>query len=280
MIDILLDAVWDTLKMLPFLLVTYLLIEYLEHKASDKLVGTLTRLGAWGPVGGALLGCVPQCGFSVSAANFYAGRVITMGTLVAVFISTSDEAVPIILAHPDRLSTLWPLLFVKIFLAILAGIVIDLVFHREKAEGKETQFHEICEHCDCETDGIWKSALRHTVQTFFFLFLVNVLLGAGIYYIGEDTISQWMLGGNFFQPFLTALIGFIPNCASSVLLTELFLTGNLSFGSVVAGLSTGAGLGLAVLFRMNRRHMRQNFLILAILYGFSVVCGLVLNLFL
>lgn len=280
MIDVLMDAVLDTLKMLPFLLGTYLLIEYLEHKASDKLTGALSRMGAWGPVGGAFLGCIPQCGFSVAAANFYAGGVITIGTLLAVFLSTSDEAIPIILAHPDQLHTLWPLILVKLLLAIVVGILTDLVTDIFVKEKKQKHVHDLCEHCDCENDGILRPALRHTVQIFCFLLIVNILLGAGIHYIGEDTISRWLLNGSVLQPFLTALIGFIPNCASSVILTELFLSGSLTFGSVVAGLATGAGLGLAVLFRINKRHMKQNFIIMGILYAVSVAAGLLMNLFL
>lgn len=280
MIDVLMDAVLDTLKMLPFLLGTYLLIEYLEHKASDKLTGALSKMGAWGPVGGAFLGCIPQCGFSVAAANFYAGGVITIGTLLAVFLSTSDEAIPIILAHPDQLHTLWPLILVKLLLAIVAGILTDLVTDIFVKEKKQKHVHDLCEHCDCENDGILRPALRHTVQIFCFLLIVNILLGAGIHYIGEDSISRWLLNGSVLQPFLTALIGFIPNCASSVILTELFLSGSLTFGSVVAGLATGAGLGLAVLFRINKRHMKQNFIIMGLLYAVSVIAGLLINLFL
>lgn len=278
MIDILLDAVIDSLKMLPFLFGAYLLIEYLEHKASDRLTGALSRMGGWGPVGGAVLGCLPQCGFSVAAANFYAGRVITIGTLAAVFIATSDEAIPILLAHPDQLHYIWPMILIKLLLAILVGILTDLVYSLATKGKKEEPFHEICEDCDCEKDGILKSALHHTLHIFVFLLLVNLVLGAAIHYIGEDTISKIMLSDTVFQPFVTALIGFIPNCASSVILTELFLAGSLSFGSVIAGLSTGAGLGLAVLFRINKKHMKQNFLIVGILYAASVAAGLLINL--
>lgn len=278
MLDVLIDAIIDTLKMLPFLFGAYLLIEYLEHKASDKITGALAKMGALGPVGGAILGSLPQCGFSVAAANFFSGRVITIGTLIAVFIATSDEAIPIMLAHPDKIGFLWPLIAIKIVIAVIAGIITDIVANRLSHGKKEEPFHELCENCDCDKDGILKSALHHTIQIFIFLFIVNIILGFAIHFIGEETISKIMLSDSVFQPFLTALIGFIPNCASSVILTELFMNGSISFGAIIAGLSTGAGLGLAVLFKTNR-HLKQNITILAILYFVSVLSGVLINLF-
>ena len=279
MIDVLIDAVVDSFKMLPFLFGAYLLIEYLEHKAAGKINAALTKMGPWGPVGGAVLGCLPQCGFSVAAANFFSGRLITIGTLIAVFIATSDEAIPIMLAHPDKLNFLWLLILFKVGIAIVVGIIVDIIYGAATKGKKQEPFKEICEHCDCEKSGIFSSALNHTIHIFIFLLIINIALSYTIFFVGEENISRILLSNSVFQPFLTALIGFIPNCASSVILTELFMTGSLTFGSVVAGLSTGAGLGLAVLFKTNSHHTKQNALIVGILYFVSVTAGLIINFF-
>lgn len=277
MADMILDAVIDALKALPFLFGAYLLIEFLEHRASDRLTGALSRLGPLGPLGGALLGCVPQCGFSVAAANFYAGRLITPGTLLAVFLATSDEALPILLSRPEALPVLGRLLAVKLIAAAVAGLLTDLVCGKFLRQKKEEPFHDLCQDCDCEHQGVVKAALRHTVKIFLFLVLINLVLGFAIHFVGEDAISRLLLSGSAFQPLLAALIGFIPNCAASVILTELYLSGSLSFGAAVAGLCTGAGLGLAVLFKTNRR-LKENLSLVGILYAAAVVTGAICNL--
>lgn len=272
MLELILDAVLDTLKTLPFLFGAYLLIEFLEHRASEKLTGALRKMGPFGPLGGAVLGCVPQCGFSVAAANFYAGRLITPGTLLAVFLSTSDEAVPILLSRPGSGKALLALLGVKLLSAAVFGLLIDLVCRRFLKLPQEEPFCSLCADCDCEHEGIFLSALRHTGKVFFFLLLVNFLLGGAIRWIGEETLSRFLLSGSVLQPLLAGLIGFIPNCAASVLLTELYLSGSLSFGAAVAGLCTGAGLGLLVLFRTNRR-WKENLALSGALYLAAVLTG-------
>ena len=274
MLDILLDALIDTLKTLPFLFGAYLLIEFLEHRASEKLTGALRRLGPFGPVGGAVLGLVPQCGFSVAAANFYAGRLITPGTLVAVFLATSDEALPILVSQPGALPDLLFLLGVKLVSGAVFGVLTDLIWKRLPHRTPEHPFEELCKDCDCEHHGIFRAALTHTVRIALFLLLVNLVLGGAIHFVGEERISQVLLSGSVLQPFVAALIGFIPNCASSVILTELYLSGSLSFGAAVAGLCTGAGVGLAVLFQYNRR-WKENLLLVGILYVSAVITGLV-----
>ena len=278
MLDVLIDALIDSLKMLPFLFAAYVLIEYLEHKASEKMKRSLQRLGSYGPIGGALLGVVPQCGFSVAAANFYAGRIISVGTLLAVFLSTSDEALPILLAHPDMLGYIAPMLLIKVASAVIFGFLIDFLVRRFVKPQEEAPFEELCASCDCGHHGIIHSALRHTSGIFVFILLVNLVLGYAIYFIGEENISALLLNGSVFQPFLTALIGMIPNCAASVLITELFAVGSLEFGSCVAGLCAGAGIGLVVLFRTNHR-LKENLAIVGMLYVASVVTGLIVNLF-
>lgn len=277
-LDIVLDAVLDALKMLPFLFGAYLLLEFLEHKAGGKLATFLQKLGPFGPVGGAVLGCVPQCGFSVAASNLYAGRLITLGTLMAVFLSTSDEAIPILLAHPDKLSVLWKLLLIKVIIAAVAGIIIDsaLRFGRKKAADEEP-FHEICAHCGCEHHGIFRSALSHTINIFIFILIVNLVMTSLMTVIGAENVSAFLKSIENFQPAIAGLIGLIPNCAASVVLTELYVDGGLTFGSMIAGLSTGAGMGIVILFRANK-HLKQNFCILGLLYAIGVVCGMVIDL--
>lgn len=273
MLDILLDSVIDTLKSLPFLLGAYLLIECMEHRASGKLTQALGKLGPLGPVGGALLGCVPQCGFSVAAANLYAGRLITPGTLIAVFLATSDEALPILLSRAGAGGEALRLLGVKLAAAALAGILADFVAARLPGGRQRQPFQDLCQDCGCEERGIFLSALSHTLRVFLFLLGVNLALGLGMAWVGEERLSRLLLTGSVFQPLLAGLIGFIPNCAASVLLTELYLSGSLSFGSAVAGLCTGAGLGLAVLFRVNR-DMKENVCIAGALYAAAVAAGL------
>ncbi len=277
MLDVLADALLDTLKMLPFLFLAYLLIEYLEHKANDKMERALSRFGLFGSIGGAILGCVPQCGFSVAAANLYATRIITVGTLISVFIATSDEAIPIILAHPENISSLWQILVIKIIIAVISGLIIDLFVRFVLKKETHTDYHGVCEHCDCEHHGIFYSALKHTVSITAFVLIINLILGYIIYFIGESSFARIMLADSVFQPFLTALIGFIPNCAASVILTECFVDGSVTMGSLVAGLTTGAGLGIAVLFKANRRRKKENFLILVILYTVAVLSGIIIN---
>jgi len=270
-------AALDALKTLPFLFIAYVLIEYLEHRGSVQLKNSLQKLGKFGPVGGAALGIIPQCGFSVAASNFYAGRIISVGTLLAVFLSTSDEAIPILLSQPEMRGYILPVMGVKLLSAIVFGFAADLLVKLFAKQEDEAPFEELCAKCDCDHHGVLRSALHHTVHIFLFIFAVNLLLEAAIHFIGEDKISALLLSGSFFQPMLTALIGLIPNCAASVIITELFVSGSLSFGSCIAGLCSGAGMGVVVLFRANRR-VKENFAILGALYVSAVLTGMILNL--
>lgn len=269
----------DSVKMLPFLFGVYLLIEFLEHKAGNKIEELLRRLGPFGPVGGAALGCLPQCGFSVAASNLYSGRLISLGTLMAVFIATSDEAIPILLANPGSGKDILKLLVAKMVIAVVAGLFIDAVlkFFRKRANEEAQPYHDLCESCGCENHSILYSAFKHTLQIFIFLFAVSFVFGLVIELVGEDTLNRVLMSGSLFQPFLAALIGLIPNCAPSVILTELYVSGSVSFGSVVAGLSTGAGMGLVVLFKTNR-NLKQNLAITGVLYIIGALSGLIINL--
>ncbi len=275
-------TIGDTLTMLPFLFGAYLLLEYIEHRSSGRLERLLARSGGWGPLGGALLGVVPQCGFSVAAANLYASRVITTGTLVAVFISTSDEAVPVLLSHPAGVGKVLPLLGVKVVVGIVAGLLVDMLARgRQKAQGQPDgpDFEQLCGHghCGCGEHGILRPALRHTLQTFAFIFVFTFVFNIALDLIGQQALSRVLLMGNVLQPAVAALFGFIPNCATSVLLTRLYLSGSLSFGSVVAGLCTGAGVGLVVLLRANR-NLKDNLRIIGYLYVAATVAGTLIEL--
>ncbi len=279
-LDVLTDTLLDTLKMLPFLFGVYLLIEYLEHKASDRLPNALRKMGPLGPLGGAALGCLPQCGFSVAASNLYSGRLISLGTLIAVFVATSDEAVPILLARPEGASRVLALIATKIVIAVIAGIAVDLIIKllRGKRNQDEEPYRDLCEDCGCEEHGVVYSALIHTVKITVFVFLVSLALGLLIAVLGEDRLGAFLMTDSPFQPFITALIGLIPNCAPSVVLTDLYAAGSISFGAVVAGLSTGAGMGLVVLFRTNKS-LKENIAVAAILYFIGTLAGSLLQLF-
>lgn len=279
MSEVILDAITDTLKTIPFLFIAYLLIEFLEHRATERFTSALSHAGPWGPIGGAILGLVPQCGFSAAAANFYSGRVISAGTLIAVFLSTSDEAVPILLSHPDAFPILIRLLLVKVAAAAVFGLCTDSVLRRFSRTKPGPDFHRLCDHCGCEKNGPFRAALRHTLTIALFLLAVNLVLGLAIFLIGEASISRFLLSGNRLQPLLAAIIGLIPNCASSVILTELHLSGALSFGSAVTGLCMGSGVGLAVLFRTNK-NLRENLCLTGALFLFSVITGTACDLFL
>jgi len=278
LIDCIVDALLDAARMLPFLLAAFLLIEGIEHSSKKWMTRLVTGGRHTGPLWGAVLGLIPQCGFSVMGANMYAGGVITLGTLLAIFLSTSDEAIIIMLGNPDKAGMILPLLGCKLLIGILFGFLIDkVVTHEHKEDHHEP--HELCENCGCDRyPGILRPALYHTAKLFLFLAVFNLILNLVIGLAGEDSISNILLSGSVFQPFFTGLIGLIPNCAASVLITQLYLAGSLSFGSTVAGLLAGAGVGLAVLFRMHRC-TAKNLGIVGILYGISVLSGLLINLF-
>lgn len=274
--DALLDALKDCAVALPFLFAVYLLMEALE-KNSSLLTGKLFRKSEYlGPLLGSVLGLIPQCGFSAAMSNLYVGGVIGVGTLISVFLATSDEAVMIILGNPGSYHVLWKLLLVKFITGAFFGYILNIIFGNLK-KGKEVG--DICtdEHCGCEESrSVFKPALIHTLKILAWLFGISFLLNILIALIGNENLSS-LLGGNLFlQPLITALLGLIPNCAVSVLFTELYLAGSLSFASTAAGLCSGAGLGLIVLFKMCR-NKKECLLITALLYACSGITGLVLN---
>ena len=276
-LDIIPDTLLDTLRLLPFLFLTYLLIEWIEHKAGSRTMKWIRRSGKWGPVLGGALGLAPQCGFSASIAGLYSGGIITKGTLLAVFLSTSDEMLPILLSEQAELSLILKILAVKLAVAILAGTVVDLVLasrHREN----HIHIHEICseEHCHCEK-GIFRSALHHTLQISLFILLVSFALNAAVAFIGQQQLASFILNRPILGECLAGIIGLIPNCAASVVITQLYLQGGMSAGAMLSGLLVGSGLGILVLFRTNQSR-KDSLLLLGLLYGIGVTAGILVGL--
>ena len=275
LVDAIVDTTFDCLKMLPFLFVAFILIEALEHYSSDFTAKALAKVGRAGPVVGAVAGCVPQCGFSVMAANLYAGGIISVGTLLSVFIATSDEAILIIMSNPERIREVGILLAAKVIIAVTAGYIIDIFFQNQLATVKESG--NLCKDCGCDEEdaGIWKPAWHHTIRIFIYLFIFTGILNLCIEIFGIEQLSKFLLGNTIFQPVIAAIIGLIPNCAASVILTQLYLNGAISFASVIAGLCTGAGVGLVVLFKMNR-NKRENLKIVGVLFLVAVAAGMII----
>lgn len=279
--DVLADAVIDTVKLIPFLFLTYLLMEWLEEKTGEKAVSMIRRNGKWGPVIGAALGVVPQCGFSAAAASLYSGGLITVGTLLAIFLSTSDEMLPIMISEAVSPLIIGKILLTKIVLGLLFGIGIDTLnkFRHRWKKDKEKHIHDLCEqdHCHCEEGNVFLSALRHTIQIVIFILIFTFVIGLLIELVGEDAIGTFLTSRPVTGVLLSALIGLIPNCGASVTITELYLRGILSPGQMTAGLLVGAGVGLMVLFRTNRR-LVENLKITGILYLAGVLGGWIIEL--
>ena len=276
------EVVWhgfiDTLKLVLMLFLTYLLMEFIEHKASDKARRIMTKAGDFGPAIGGIFGAVPQCGFSAAAANLYTGRVITIGTLVAVFLATSDEMLPIMLAGNIKISTVLLIILYKTVVGIAMGFAIDLAFRMLKIKRREINIDEICENDECHCErGIVFSAVHHTLSVSLFVFAVTVLINAAMFFIGYESLSSGILSLPVVSHMICALVGLIPNCASSVALTRLAMQGVISVGAMMSGLFAGAGVGLLVLFRMNR-HVKENVIVVGLVVGIGLVFGLLADL--
>jgi len=274
MIDIILDTLKDGLKILPFLWVAFLIIELLEHKFYKHSKVVLRKSGKFGPVLGGILGCFPQCGFSVLATNLYITRIISLGTLISIYLSTSDEMLPILLAHGSSFGHIMELLLIKLVIGIISGLIIDFIFRKKD----KVMIKDLCEeeHCHCEK-GIFVSSLKHTLHTLLFIVGVSFILNIIMEYGGKEFLSNLLGTDSFIVPFVASLIGLIPNCAASVVITELYLNGILSLASAMAGLLTGSGVAILVLFRSNKNR-KENIKILLLIYFIGVVSGLILEL--
>lgn len=277
MLGVIEETLIDTIKLIPFLFLTYLAMEYLEHRTGEKAQGLIKKAGRLGPVLGGLLGIVPQCGFSTAASNLYAGRVISLGTLMAIYLSTSDEMLPILISERAPLALVLRIVFAKAAIGLAVGMIIDILLRR-RGDARQAHIHEICEqeHCHCE-EGVLRSAFRHTVQITFFILLVTFVLNMVLYFVGEEALAGLVLNQPVFGPMLAGLVGLIPNCAGSVVITQLYLEEAMSLGAAMAGLLTGSGVGLLVLFRVNH-NKKENLRILALLYGSGVLAGIAIGL--
>lgn len=277
MIDIILDTLIDSLKLLPFLFIAFLIIELIEHKLNKQTKELVSKSGKVGPLIGSLLGLFPQCGFSVMATNLYVTRIITLGTLISIYLATSDEMLPIMLSQKIAFIEIVKLLGIKFICGIIWGFIIDLLLNKKSK--KENINYEICneDHCNCHEEGVIKSTLIHTFKTLLFIMLVSFLLNILLHFIGEDSLSKLFLKNSIFGPFISSLIGLIPNCGSSIVITELYLNGAISLGSAMAGLLTGSGVAILVLFKENK-DIKENVTILSLLYGLGVISGIIIEL--
>jgi hypothetical protein len=268
-LDVIHDTYIDSLRILPFLFLAYLAMECLEHWTGGKMQAVVRKSGKAGPAIGGVLGIFPQCGFSAAAANLYAGRIITMGTLIAVFLSTSDEMLPIMISENVAAGMIGKLLLIKVLFAVAAGFLVDALFRKKE----EPQIEHLCErqHCHCER-GIWRSALSHTWRIFLYIVAVTLILNFAIALVGEETLAAVVLDKPVLGLFAAALVGMIPNCASSVVLTQLYLSGVLGAGALTAGLLSGSGVGFLVLLRVNENR-KENLRIFGLLYVLGVVGG-------
>ncbi len=291
MLHLIEDALMDSVKLIPFLFLTYLAMEYLEHRTGEHARKLIRRPGAAegtghsprrhfaaglaAPIVGGLLGALPQCGFSAAASNLYAGRIITLGTLLAIYLSTSDEMLPILISEQASAAMILKILAAKAFIGMTAGLAIDLLY-RKGNESRE-KIHDICrqERCHCEK-GILRSALSHTVKIALFILAVNLGLNLILHFLGEEALENLILNRPFIGPLLAGLVGLIPNCAGSVVITQLYLAGSMGLGAALAGLLAGSGVGLLVLFRVNHDR-RENLKILALLYGIGVAAGIAVD---
>lgn len=270
MLDCFIDGLIDTLKVFPFLLISFYIIEILEHKINSNK--RLESSGKYGPVLGSLLGIIPQCGIASIATNLYVTGIITLGTLISVFLSTSDEMIPILLSEKVSIKLILIILGIKLVVGLVSGLLIDLVYPR-----KIKSHYEICEeeHCHCD-DHKFISAFKHTINISLFILVINVLLNMVFNYGLNDYLSSLLLKDSIFSPIISSLIGLIPNCASSIVITKLYLASSISFGSMIAGLLTNSGIALVVLFKTNR-NLKENINIILLTYFIGTVIGIILN---
>lgn len=274
--EVILDTIVDSLKLIPFLLVAFLIIELLEHKLNNKTKNIITKSKKVGPIIGSLLGVIPQCGFSVMATNLYITRIITLGTLISIYLSTSDEMLIIMISEKVEISLILKILLIKIFFGIVYGLIIDKIINKKKKD-KETNY-ELCdeEHCDCN-HSILLSAIKHTLHITLFIFIITLIINTIFTLLGDNYLSKILLNNSILSPFITSLIGLIPNCAASVILTELYLNSTISLGALIGGLLTSSGSSLLVLIK-NNKNKKENLSIILLLYTLGVLSGIIIEL--
>ena len=270
--EVLKDTLIDGLKLLPFLFVAFLIIELIEHKLNSKKI--VSKAGKFGPFIGSILGAAPQCGFSVLGTNLYSTRIITIGTLISIYLSTSDEMIPIMLSQDMEIGIILKIIGIKVIVGMIFGFVIDLILRKKE----EVNIKACCEeeNCHCEK-GLLISTLHHTLSIFLFILLASLIINTILFFLGEEFLQKVFLKDSIFGPFISSLVGLIPNCASSVVITELYLSSAISFGSLISGLLTGSGVGILVLFRTNK-NIKENIFILLSIYSIGVLVGILFDL--
>lgn len=280
--DILINSLHETLMLFPYLYLTYLFMEAMEHKLSRRSSIYIRKAGQYGPIVGGLLGIIPQCGFSVAGANLYATGLITLGTLIAVFLSTSDEMLPLLISRGVDSGLIFNILTVKVFFAIIVGFLIDkflpVTFIKHK---NEINISEFCkrEKCKCDNkENIFASAFKHTEKICIFIFIFSLILNTALTFGGKEMLYNALIDMPIVSKFMASLIGLIPSCYPSVLLTQLYATGAISASTLIAGTLSNAGLGYLVLYRVNKNE-QENARILALLFVIGFVCGIIAELF-
>lgn len=274
MLDVIVDTLLDGIKLIPFLFIAFLILELLEHKLSGKNKKIIEKSGKFGPIIGSMLGAFPQCGFSVAATNFYATRIITLGTLISIYLSTSDEMLPLLISEGVDIKLIIKVLGIKIVIGMISGFIIDLIFRKKE----KNHIHDFCEeeHCNCK-NGVLISTIKHTLNITLFIIIISFILNTIIYYVGEDTLGNLIFRKKVLGPILSSLIGLIPNCASSVVITQLYLGNVISFGAMMSGLLTGSGVAILVLFKVNK-NLKENLKILGLVYIIGVISGIIIEL--
>ena len=277
-LEMFIHTVKDAIKLIPFLFVAYIIMEYIEHKTNEKTKQVIQKSGKLGPFFGSLLGIVPQCGISAMAANLYAGRIITLGTLIAIFLSTSDEMLPILISEAAPIDVILKILAVKFIVGMIAGFVIDFILRKKNKNEKENKITEVCEHehCHCEEGNILKSSIKHTANVFIYIFIILFILNIVIHTVGEDKLASLILNKPIIGPVIAGLIGLIPNCASSVILTELYLSNVINVSTMIAGLLVNAGVGVLILCKVNK-NAKENAKVVGLLYAIGVIAGILLE---
>ena len=266
--EAILEALLDAIKLIPFLFISFIIMELIEHKLNNK--SKLKKINKFGPLAGSILGLIPQCGFSVVSSTLYAARVITLGTLFSIYLSTSDEMLPILIANKVDINIVAKILIFKFILGLGFGIFVDIIYKTKLSNN----INDICDNDDCHCkEGIIKSSLIHTLKISVFILITNILLNI---IIDKEVLTSFINNNKILSPLISSIIGLIPNCASSVVITELYLENIIPFGSCIAGLLTGSGMGLLILFKQNK-NIKENIIILLTLVVFSGICGIILN---
>lgn len=269
-------SIIDTVKLIPFLLVVFVILEYIEHSMNNKTSAIIEKSGKVGPLIGGALGAFPQCGFSAMATNLFGSKIITMGTLVAVYLSTSDEMLPIMISQQSSISKVLTIVLLKAAFGIIVGFIVDLIFKPSPVNisNIESMCHD--EHCDCKHRSPFVSALHHTIHIIVIIMLVTFALNFAIELIGEDTFASMVQSAGIFAPIVAGIIGLIPNCAASVIITQLYISGTITLGTTMAGLLASSGIGWVILFRVNK-NLKENFKVMSIVYISAILCGILID---